>query len=72
MKNDFAKYIAGLLLFGANGVIASFIALDSRQIVLLRAVLASALLLVIFFLSGKRFSSPQSTHIEISTSLMMS
>ncbi len=56
MKNDFAKYMAGLLLFGANGVIASFIALDSRQIVLLRAVLASALLLVIFFLSGKRFS----------------
>lgn len=50
------KYLAGLLLFGANGVVASFIGLDSGQIVLLRSVLGSALLTAFFLLGGKRFT----------------
>ncbi len=50
------KYLIGLLLFGANGVVASFIGLDSGQIVLLRSVLGSALLTALFLLGGKRFT----------------
>ena len=50
------KYLIGLLLFGANGVVASFIGLESGQIVLLRSVLGSALLTVLFLLGGKRFT----------------
>lgn len=50
------RYIAALLLFGANGVVASFIGLPSGQIVLLRSVLGGALLLALFLLGGRRFS----------------
>lgn len=50
------KYITALLLFGANGVVASFIALGSGQIVLLRSVLGSATLLALFYLGGGRLS----------------
>lgn len=50
------RYLSALLLFGANGVAASFIALDSGQIVLLRTVLGSATLLALFYLGGGRLS----------------
>ncbi len=56
MKRDFLKYILGLLLFGSNGVIASFIDLQSQEIVLLRSALGSLLLLAIFFLTGGKFA----------------
>lgn len=51
------RYILSLLLFGANGVAASFIALDSGQIVLLRSLLGSATLLTLFYLGGGRLSA---------------
>ena len=50
MKRSYFKYIFGLLLFGSNGVVASFIALSSYEIVLLRTMIGSGLLLAIFFL----------------------
>jgi drug/metabolite transporter (DMT)-like permease len=56
MKKDSTKYLVSLLLFGANGVVASFIALGSGQIVLLRSVLGSALLLTLFYIGGGRLS----------------
>lgn len=53
MKNkDFLKYLFALLLFGSNGVVASFIALDSLRIVLLRTFIGSLLLVALFFLTG--------------------
>ena len=52
MKNNYLKYLLSLLLFGANGIVASRIHLDSCQIVLLRTMLGSALLVVLLF-AGK-------------------
>lgn len=50
------RYVPALLLYGANGVVASFIALESGQIVLLRCVLGSLTLLALFYLGGGRLS----------------
>lgn len=58
-RRDFLKYLLGLLLFGSNGVVASFIALQSHEIVLLRSVLGSMFLLALFLLTGGRFTLRQ-------------
>lgn len=50
MKRSYFKYILGLLLFGSNGIVASFIVLSSYEIVLLRTMIGSFLLLAFFFL----------------------
>ena len=52
----FFKYIFALLLFGSNGIVASFIDLSSQNIVLLRTLIGSILLIAIFFLSGGRLT----------------
>ena len=57
MKKSYLKYLAGLLLFGSNGVVASYIHLSSYEIVLLRSVLGAALLLGLFLITGQRFTS---------------
>lgn len=56
-ERPFFKYLAGLLLFGSNGVVASFIDLSSYEIVLLRSVLGAALLVCLFFITGYRFTA---------------
>ncbi len=57
MKNiAFFKYLLALLLFGANGIVASYIELDSLRIVLLRTLIGSLLLLALFFLRGGRIT----------------
>jgi drug/metabolite transporter (DMT)-like permease len=48
MKKSNFKYIASLLLFGSNGTVASFILLNSMQIVFTRALIGSLFLIVIF------------------------
>lgn len=53
-KNAFIKYLLALLLFGSNGIVASRIALGSLEIVLLRTMIGSILLLALFFLTGGR------------------
>ena len=53
-KRAYLKYLSGLLLFGSNGVIASFIDLSSYEIVLLRTLIGSALLSAIFFLRREK------------------
>ncbi|MCH5273702.1 MAG: EamA family transporter [Lachnospiraceae bacterium] len=50
MKQSYFKYISGLLLFGSNGIVASFIALSSYEIVLLRTLIGSLLLIILFFI----------------------
>lgn len=51
-KKDYLKYIGGLLLFGSNGFVASYIMLSSYEIVLLRSVLGAVLLAILFFVTG--------------------
>ena len=56
MKKKIAmqKYVAGLLLFGLNGVIAEQINLPSYMIVFLRTLIGSAFLIVVFLISRQR------------------
>lgn len=56
-KKDFLKYLAGLLLFGSNGIIASHIALSSYEIVFLRSCLGSVFLIALFLAAGRRFTA---------------
>jgi len=55
MKNAFFKYILALLLFGSNGIVASYIDLSSYEIVLLRTLIGSILLISIFLLGRGKF-----------------
>lgn len=57
MKKDYVKSIVGLLLFGSNGIIASHIALTSYEIVFLRSVLGSILLIILYLGSGHKFTA---------------
>ena len=56
MKRSYFKYILALLLFGSNGIMASFISMNSYEIVLLRTLLGSLLLLAIFLLRKGKFT----------------
>jgi len=51
MNNAFFKYILALLLFGSNGIVASYIEMNSYEIVFLRTFIGSLLLIAIFFMS---------------------
>ncbi len=51
----FFKYLSALLLFGLNGIVASHIPLNSYEIVLLRTLIGSVLLIVLFFLGKGKF-----------------
>jgi len=55
MKNQL-KYIFALLLFGSNGIVASRISLTSYEIVMLRSLIGSLLLIGIFFATRQRIS----------------
>lgn len=48
MKAAYVKYILALLLFGTNGIVASYISLTSYENVLMRTLTGSLLLIVIF------------------------
>lgn len=50
----YVKYISGLLIFGFNGVIASFISLTSYEIVLTRSLLGCLFLALIFVLKRNK------------------
>lgn len=51
-KTDYLKYIAALLLFGSNGIVARQISLASSDIVLLRTLIGSLLLMFLFRLGS--------------------
>lgn len=53
---DFCKYLFALLMFGSNGIVASRIELGSSQIVLLRTLIGSLFLSIVFLLSGRKFT----------------
>lgn len=54
IKSYFFKYILALLLFGSNGIIASHISLTSYEIVFLRTLIGSLLLIALFKLAGNK------------------
>lgn len=56
MRHTYTKYIIALLLFGSNGIVASFINMSSHEIVFFRTMLGSLLLLAIFFLGKRKFT----------------
>ena len=56
MNRPMLKYLAALLLFGSNGIVASLISLDSSEIVLFRTFIGSALLIALYLFTGGRFT----------------
>lgn len=56
MKTAYIKHISALLMFGLNGIVASYINLSSYEIVLFRTLIGSLLLIFIFFLSGGKLT----------------
>ncbi|MDO5846368.1 MAG: DMT family transporter [Methanocorpusculum sp.] len=56
MNRAYPIYITALILFGLNGVVAYYIHLSSSQIVFLRTLIGSIVLLAIFFLLRKKFT----------------
>ena len=56
MKTPYFKYIFALLLFGSNGIVASLIHLNSYEIVLLRTLIGSLLLIAIFFIAREKLT----------------
>ena len=53
MNNGLFTYLAALLLFGSNGIIAAAIALPSSDIVLLRTFLGALTLAAILFITKR-------------------
>ncbi|PAV28625.1 EamA family transporter [Virgibacillus profundi] len=54
MKGGYFKYIAALILFGSNGIVASYILLNSYEIVYLRTLIGSIFLIIVFALSKQK------------------
>ena len=48
MKKAYLKYFTALLLFGSNGIVASYILLNSYEIVFLRTLIGSLFLIAVF------------------------
>lgn len=51
MKKSYIKLLSGLFLFGSNGIVASYITLNSYEIVFLRTLISSIFLFFMFLLS---------------------
>ncbi len=54
-KKAFIKYLSALLLFGLNGIVASNISLSSYEIVFLRTLIGSVLLVILFLIGKGKF-----------------
>ncbi len=54
-RKAFLKYISALLLFGLNGIVASHIPLNSYEIVFLRTIIGSILLIILFLIGKGKF-----------------
>ncbi len=54
MKKSYIKYIAALLLFGSNGIIASHISLTSYEIVLSRTLIGSVFLIAVYVIGKNK------------------
>ena len=64
IKLSYIKYFAALLMFGMNGIVASYITLSSHEIVFLRTLVGGLLLVAVFVLSrGKVQFFQNRTHM---------
>lgn len=54
-RKPLIKYLCALLLFGLNGIVASHIAMSSYEIVFLRTLIGSALLITLYLLNKGHF-----------------
>ena len=54
MNNGYVKYVIALLLFGTNGIVASYILLNSYEIVYFRTLIGSIFLVLVFVLSKQK------------------
>lgn len=61
-KKAFVKYLCALLLFGLNGIVASQISMTSYEIVFLRTLIGSILLILLFLLSKGKFTFRDNLH----------
>jgi drug/metabolite transporter (DMT)-like permease len=59
MKKSYLKYILSLLIFGSNGIVASYITLSSSEIVLSRTIIGSLFLGLVFIAGRKRLNLGQ-------------
>ncbi|KAF5087907.1 DMT family transporter [Acetobacterium wieringae] len=59
MTQAYLNYLLALLLFGTNGIVASFISLSSYEIVFLRTLIGSLLLVILFKRSDQKFDLNQ-------------
>lgn len=57
MSGAYLTYFLALLLFGSNGVVSSYISLNSYEIVFLRSLFGNFLLIIIFFLIRHRITA---------------
>ena len=55
-KKSYTKYLLALLLFGSNGIVAANISLSSYEIVLLRTLIGSLLLIAIYLSTRPKIS----------------
>lgn len=53
-NKNYIKYLTALLMFGMNGIVASYIALNSYEIVLTRTMIGSILLICIFITTKQK------------------
>jgi len=56
-KKYYIFYLLAMLLFSSNGIVASFIDLTSGQLVYLRTIMGAGLLLLIFLITGNKFTA---------------
>lgn len=61
-KKALIKYLCALLLFGLNGIVESHIAMSSYEIVFLRTLIGSVLLIAIFLISKGKFHIRSNKH----------
>lgn len=54
MKNAYLKYVIALLLFGSNGIVASYVLLNSYEIVYFRTMIGSLFLIALFTLTRQK------------------
>lgn len=54
-KKALIKYLCALLLFGLNGIVASHISMNSYEIVFLRTMIGSILLILLFLIGKGKF-----------------
>ncbi len=59
MNGAYAAYVISLILFGLNGVVASYISLPSDEIVFLRTLTGSVVLLAVFLALREKFTFRQ-------------